>query len=98
VKFVIRPRQGGKTHEAVRWLREDPGRRVIITATQDMAADLRRRYELTASQVTTTDTVRSAGRGRHAEYAVDNLDLILPHLLGTGANPVTVITATGENG
>ncbi len=96
MKFVIRPRQGGKTHETVQWLREDPGHRVIITATAEMARDLRQRYELTEKQVMTVSSVRTFGRGRRAEYALDNLDIILPQLLGTGPNPVMVVTATGE--
>lgn len=99
MKFVIRPRQGGKTYESVEWLREDPGHRVIITANEQMARDLRQTYGLTDKQVTTCDSIRTTGRGRRAvQYAVDNLDIILPYLLHAGPNPVSVVTATGENG
>ena len=95
MKFAIRPRQGGKTHLSVEWLREDPDHRVIVTANAQMARDLRQGYGLTEKQVAVAGS--ASIRGRRAEYAVDNLDIILPQLLGTGPNPVTVVTATGES-
>lgn len=97
MKFVIRPRQGGKTHATVQWLREDPDRRVIIAHSAATASDLRRRYDLTERQVVTVDSIRTRERGRRAEYAVENLDIMLPYLLGTGPNPVSMVTATGES-
>jgi hypothetical protein len=97
VKFIIRPRQGGKTHASVQWLLEDPENRVILCANLQMARELQRRYKLTDRQVMSAATVRTAGRGRAAEYAVEDLDTLLPYLLGTGPNPVSLVTATGES-
>lgn len=95
--FAVMHRCEGKTHLAVEWLKADPDHRVLLTASEVAAADLRKRYRLGEWQVM---SYRSAGarlRGRaNVEIAVDDLDAILPALLGISPARVALVTATGN--
>lgn len=95
MQFMIRPRQGGKTHETVEWLRADP-LRVLIVHDETERKRLMDTYKVPSGQIYNAQTCRArlAGRGV-TEVAVENLDLILGYLLGV-YNPIVRVTATGE--
>lgn len=95
MNFVIRPRGGGKTAAAIAWLRDNPGG-VLIVHDESYAKRLRKEHGLTGEQVVSYGSASLRGR-RVSAVGVDNLDLILGHLLGTGPAPVSLVTATGES-
>ena len=95
--FVIRPRGGGKTKAAIAWLKDNPGA-VLIVHDESYAATLRKEFGLTDKQVMSHRSAGTRLRGRNVPaVGVDNLDLILADLLGTGRAPVGLVTATGES-
>lgn len=101
IGFVVRGRGGGKTYAAVQWLREDPGRRVIVTVDEQRAAWLRKEYGLTAAQVMSAggelrDPARLRGLPRAGrELAIEDLDGFLARAF---TFPVGLVTATGDCG
>lgn len=78
ITIIQAPRQGGKTHVLVEWVKAGPGR-VIITADEREAQRLRRDYRLTSAQVLSSHAHRQlAGyEPLSNRVAVDNLDLWL---------------------
>jgi hypothetical protein len=98
MQFVIRPRMGGKTTEALKWLKETPGA-VLLVHSEAYAACLRRDHGLTDRQVMSHRSAGTRLRGRRqVTVAVDNLDVILPQLLGLSPDArVELVTATGES-
>lgn len=96
MKFVIRPRCGGKTTEVLNWLRETPGA-VLLVHDEAHAARLRRENDLTDKQVMSFRSVSRLRGRRHVAVGVDNLDLMLRSLLGLSRDAsVDLVTATGE--
>jgi hypothetical protein len=99
--FVIRGRQGGKTFEAVRWLREDPDRRVIVTVDQRSAQWIRDSYGLNDRQVVSCDgELRDPGplQGMpygQCELAIEDLDAFLARAF---AFRVGLVTSIGDCG
>lgn len=96
--FVIRDRCGGKTTEALKWLKENPGA-VLLVHDESYAVRLRRDHGLTGQQVM---PYQAAGRrllGRHPlVVGVDNLDIMLRSLLGLSPDArVELVTATGQS-
>lgn len=107
-KIVIRPRQGGKTTEMLRWMREAPAgeHRVIVSATRQEAMRLlRENPDLASWQFVSIDEVRSAdksagsgvlyGRGGQIVLGIDNLDLALSQLIHW---PIGAFSITDEDG
>lgn len=90
------PRQSGKTTLLINWLTLDENHILIVHSTEE-ASRLRRDYEEVADQIVTVTFVVGGGlRGRrNIVVAIDNLDLILPALLGW-PNRIGPITYTGE--
>jgi hypothetical protein len=91
------PRQSGKTTMLIDWLRLDE-KHILIVHSATEASRLRRDYEEVADQIVSVSFAQSGGlMGRHGiTVAVDNLDLILPFLLGVYGNAIGPITYTGE--
>lgn len=100
MKFIVLPRQAGKTHMLVEWVRKGVETRsypfwsrVILTPNIREADRIRGEYQLDYTQVYSLDEWRTAHLGpRSVEIGVDNLDWVLRDLLGD----VRVVTATGE--
>lgn len=99
MNFVIRPRCGGKTTEALRWLKDTPGA-VLLVHSEEYAARLRREHGLTDKQVMSHRSAGTRLRGRrHVTVGVDNLDVMLAQLLGLSPDArIDLVTATGETG
>lgn len=89
--IVHSPRQGGKTHTLVEWVKAGPGR-IIVTADEREAQRLRREYGLTAVQVLSSHAHRQlADYGPLANrIAVDNLDIWLRSVFGPNLTVVTM--------
>lgn len=91
------PRQSGKTTMLVNWLAESDNHILIVHSFAE-ADRIRREHPDVAGQIVGIDTVKSGFlRGHHNKvYAIDNLDLILPQLLGSWGNEIGPITYTGD--
>lgn len=97
MKFVIRPRQGGKTFEAVKWLQANPGG-VLLVHSEEYASALRKEHGFSEKQVMSFRSAQTRLRGRRkTRIAIDNVDLMLAYLLGTGPFEIDLVTATGES-
>lgn len=95
-------RQTGKTRKLVDWLRFNPHGVLIVHSAEERQRILRQYgYGLTYSKerkaeddsrvITVQGVLDGRLRGRHPLIvAVDNLDLILPYLLGAEVGPVTM--------
>lgn len=95
--FAVMHRCEGKTHLAVEWIKADPCGRVLLTVSEISAAQVRKQYGLDDKQVMSYRSAPARLRGRsNIELAVDDLDAILPALLGIGPVPVALVTATGN--
>jgi hypothetical protein len=95
--FAVLHRAEGKTHLAIEWLKADPDHRVLLTTSEALAADVKKRHRLGDRQVMSYRAAPAALRGRsNIELAVDDLDAILPALLGIGPLPIVLVTATGN--
>lgn len=76
MKVLSLPRGGGKTTEAVEWVRSDP-RHVLLVMNEDERRRLIRRYSLPARQVVLADSARNRLTGLHdVRVGVDNIDLL----------------------
>jgi hypothetical protein len=97
--FVVRGKAGGKTFAAVQWLREDPFRRVIVTADQARAVAIREQYGLSASQVMSCGGKLESPRGIRAgadfEFAIEDADELLARAFWF---KVGLVTASGDCG
>jgi hypothetical protein len=98
VNIIIRPRQAGKTYEAVQWVKADP-ERVLIVHTFDMAKHVMRQYRMTRRQVMSVQESETRLWGRRAELAVDNVELCYPGEIHGMIHmcPVTLVTLTGPD-
>lgn len=87
VIIIQRPQQEGKTQIAVNWVREEPGR-CIVVMDEGEAQRLMQTYDLHEEQVWlwTSNMPRSRGY----QVAVDNLDMILNQVYGN----VQIVTVT----
>lgn len=102
MRFVIGGRQAGKTIALLDWVRAGRRRatypfwsRVIVTATEREASRLRKEGGLEFRQVFSFADWRLAHRTQaDVEIAVDDIDLLLRHLIGD----VQVASATGQIG
>lgn len=104
MRFFIAPRRAGKTSFLTRWHWECvvPHRRVLIVADIRRAKELQRQPGgeelLLGRDILTLQQVLSGalrGRTQDTELAVDDLDHLLPQLLGTSL-PIRWVTATEE--
>lgn len=83
-------RQMGKTVMLLEWLEGDPKRAMIVHSYQE-SDRLKRENPHLADQIFNFHSAldgRLRGRGFN-ELAIDNLDLILPWLLGCKIGPIT---------
>jgi len=101
MKLLITGRGGGKTYTVLKWLAADESRCVLVASTA-MAENLRNtiREEKTrrGEKVTAADhqrvlTVRQVLNGAHRGWArtmsVDEIEMVLPMLLGMDVDIVT---------
>lgn len=94
-------RNGGKTNMLVEWLKYNPHGVLIVHSVQERQRILKQYGGLTFREdriqedekrvVTIQSVLEGKLRGRHPLIvAVDNLDLILPYILGAQVGPVTM--------
>jgi hypothetical protein len=103
IRFILAGRQTGKTERLLEWLGSqtisEPQSRVIVCHSDVEAVRLRkicdeRGWLIAPSQILSAESVRRGGlRGHAVLVAVDNLDLVLPQLLGA---QIDVVTSTIE--
>jgi hypothetical protein len=93
------PRQSGKTTFLMSWLMLDPNHMLVVHSGSE-ADRLKKLYGFRKidNQIVSIDYVMSGRlRGKKdAVIAIDNLDLILPQILGTWGNQIGPITYTGD--
>lgn len=90
MKFYIQPRQTGKTFMLMDWLHNTLNGVVVVHSFQERDR-LARDYPFLADRIYSIDSVidgRLRGR-RNLVVGIDNLDLILPYLIGAPIGPVT---------
>jgi len=101
MNIIVRPRQAGKTHEIVQWVlageKTDsyPGwTRVLLAISIAEAGRIRDAYpDLDYRQVFSWYEWQGARLGpKPVEVAIDNVDLVLQHIL---RQPVALATTTG---
>lgn len=98
MKIIVRPRQGGKTRELIRWVKEGKPTgsypfwsRIILCHTFDEAQRLRTEGSLEYRQVFSVREWRQSHIGPDPmEIAVDNVDLVLMDYLGMMPSHITL--------
>jgi hypothetical protein len=95
---MVRGRATGKTWQCLQWLNQHPDG-VMVCHSMAEVDRLKREARRLGLQIDSRQFVSANRlevlRGRqNVSLCVDNLDIILPHLLGA---PVDMITATGVN-
>jgi hypothetical protein len=101
--FMIRGRQGGKTTELLTWLLDHPDRCVLVLDEQRRRSLVRMLGQMERAKVsdakrilTLTDISYNGLRGSTAtDIGIDDLDAILPILLGPWHKTIGMVTATG---
>ena len=95
MRFIVSPRGAGKTKALVAWAMRS-SERVIIVFNEREKKRILESTELLPFQVCTAhDAVYGRLAGRQMDIAIDNLDLILPFLLGV-QDPIQWATITEE--
>lgn len=89
MELVIRARQGGKTTEALHWLRCDPGR-FLVAINQRESERLK---SLAPDVATRIGVPADVTRYQNYEIGIDNLDLVLRQLWGN----VTLATISDDD-
>ena len=79
MQIVRLPRQCGKTETIVYWVKQKPGRAMIVFNNRERERILRK-YQLRNDQVFTYTSNIPKSRGY--EVAIDNLDLVLGEVYG----------------
>ena len=74
LRIISRPRQSGKTHGLVEWVKAEPDR-LIVTPTHREALRLQLSYGLKRQQVVSFADFLKHPPSHHVDVAVDNLDL-----------------------
>jgi hypothetical protein len=101
MKFVIRPRQSGKTEELIAWVRQGHRTRygwsrVIVTHNVMEAGRLEQEYHLHAGQVYDLKYWETASLScGPVEIGIDNVDILLMMLVA-GSGHIVYVTGTGE--
>jgi hypothetical protein len=83
------PRQGGKTETLVYWVKQRPGRAMVVFNERERQRILRE-YKLRDDQVFVYTSNIPKSRGY--EVAIDNLDLVLQEVYGD----VQIVTVTKD--
>ncbi len=101
MRLHIGPRQSGKTTALLEWLRAGPDRYVVVHSQFEAyrLSQLVIEYPDLFDKIITVDELISKRilRGkRNAEIAIDNLDLVLPQLIGSFSTTIGPITYTGD--
>jgi len=102
-KYMLAGRGGGKTFELMKWVdeQENPGDIAVVTNSRHEAERLKRAWmkkypdspdDRTPRFVTMSAARSGALNGRNTRIVIDNLDIILSHLL---PYPIDFITANG---
>ena len=96
MQVIVGGRRSGKTHKLVEWLKEDPDR-VLICHSASEAERLTRDYGIHPRQIMSISAWSSRGLSGMSrpstKIAVDNLDLVLPILLGVNVEMVALTGA-----
>jgi hypothetical protein len=97
VKFIIRSRRGGKTHELLERLRTNPGA-VLIAFNEHYTETLRNENPKLRERIMSVGMWMGYGchGHRYKELLVDNIDLILPALLKARDERI-VVSGTDED-
>jgi hypothetical protein len=92
MKFDIGDRQTGKSTRIIDWAREDDRRRLIVF-NHKRARQIEKDHPILEGRVISVNSLASL-RGHDIEIGIDDLESVLPQLLGTGRSPVSYVTAT----
>lgn len=94
MKFYIGGRRSGKTEMLVKWIRSNPDAIMIVHTVRE-AERIAAQYSLDLYRVRSIGEVEHGGLmgRRNVKLGIDNLNLILPNILG---HHVERVTATGE--
>lgn len=91
MKVFTSGRRTGKTTNAILWLLENK-QRVLVLHNQSYALDLKSKYPVIKNQIICWTELEQL-KGSHKEIGIDNIDIILSHLIG---NRIGLLTATTE--
>lgn len=95
MRFIVGGRGGGKTYDAIRWLKADENRVLVVASHQHRISKCEQYGEELWDRIWTVEEVvsgRARGMLHRPVWGVDDLDMVLPQLLG-GA--VDLVTGTG---
>lgn len=95
MRLVVGGRASGKTFKMVNWLKASPNHILVVHSEQE-AHRIREDYYLNLGECNRIISVHSAlngklrGSRRETVIAIDNLDLMLPFIMGASIGPVTL--------
>lgn len=92
---MITGRCGGKTTEAVRYLREDPMAVMICISAATAKITAEAYPDISPARFISVQNVASLRHRAISAVVVDNADIILQHFLGLSV-PIVLATATGH--
>lgn len=91
MKIIEGGRGTGRTTQLVLWVRRFPNRVLVVHSETERDRILKDYFNTNKDQVITIQAVldgRLRGRNPRPILGVDNLDLILPYVLGNAVGPV----------
>lgn len=98
IKWLLWPRQAGKTYRTAEWVKADP-KRTVLCHDRDSANRMHRQFGVPEDQIITPWDIGNGNVWRkptstgRAELAIDNLELILDYLVGPNVD-VKLVTGT----
>lgn len=93
MKIYANGRQTGKTTQLVRWLGVHPDGVLVVYSAQERDRILKEYINVDPDRIKTIAAVlegKLRGRNPRPIIAIDNLDLILPQIMGGTIGPVTL--------